>query len=131
MKIAIVRERAEGETRVAATPETVGRFMALGNSVSIEQGAGEQARFPDADYKAAGAEIAATAAAALKDADIVLTVRRCPAWHHVEKIAGRVSPNFCDQTTITYAAMAEGTPFSIDTEITGPGSCRQVIRRRA
>lgn len=65
------------------------------------------------------------------DDEIVLTVRRCTAWHHVQKIAGKVSPNFCDQTTITYAAMAEGTPFRIDTEITGPGSCRQVIRRRA
>jgi NAD(P) transhydrogenase subunit alpha len=76
MKIAIVRERTDGETRVAATPETVTRFIALGNSVAIEAGAGSSARFPDADYKAAGAEIAATAGAALKGADIVLTVRR-------------------------------------------------------
>jgi hypothetical protein len=64
------------------------------------------------------------------DDEIVLTVRRCPAWHHVQKIAGKVSPNFCDQTTVTNAAMAEGTPYRIATEITGPGSCRQVIRRR-
>ena len=76
MKIAIVRERTEGETRVAATPETVGRFIALGNSVAIEAGAGVLARFPDADYKAAGAEVVGDAAAALKGADIVLTVRR-------------------------------------------------------
>ncbi|MDR3473186.1 MAG: Re/Si-specific NAD(P)(+) transhydrogenase subunit alpha [Devosia sp.] len=76
MKIAILRERADGETRVAATPETVTRFVALGTSVTVEAGAGGLARFPDADYKAAGAEIAATAAAAVKDADIVLTVRR-------------------------------------------------------
>jgi len=76
MKIAIVRERAEGETRVAATPETVTRFIGLGNAVAVEAGAGALSRFPDADYKAAGAEIAATAEAALKGADIVLTVRR-------------------------------------------------------
>jgi len=76
MKIAIVRERTEGETRVAATPETVTRFIALGNTVAIEAGAGALARFPDADYQAAGATIAATAEAALKGADIVLTVRR-------------------------------------------------------
>ena len=76
MKIAIVRERTDGETRVAATPETVTRFIALGNNVAIEAGAGAHARFPDADYKTAGAEIAATADAALKGADIVLTVRR-------------------------------------------------------
>ena len=63
--------------------------------------------------------------------EIVLTVRRCTAWHHVKKIAGFVSPHFCDQTIRTNKAMAEGSPFSIDTEITGEGSCRQVIRRRA
>jgi NAD(P) transhydrogenase subunit alpha len=76
MKIAIVRERTEGETRVAASPETVGRFIALGATVAIEKGAGELARFPDADYKTAGATIEASAEAALKGADIVLTVRR-------------------------------------------------------
>jgi len=76
MKIAIVRERTEGETRVAATPETVTRFIALGATVAIEAGAGEAARFTDAAYKEAGAEIAPTPAAALAGADIVLTVRR-------------------------------------------------------
>ena len=40
MKIAIVRERPEGETRVAATPETVGKLIGLGASVAIETGAG-------------------------------------------------------------------------------------------
>ena len=76
MKIAIVRERTEGETRVAATPETVTRFLALGAEVTLESGAGTLARFPDADYQTAGATIAPTAEAALKGADIVLTVRR-------------------------------------------------------
>jgi len=76
MRIAIVRERTEGETRVAATPETVAKLIGLGASVAVEKGAGELARFPDADYKAAGAEIAASAEAALKGAEIVLTVRR-------------------------------------------------------
>ena len=53
MKIAIVRERADGETRVAATPETVTKLIGLGASVSIERGAGETARFPDAEYEKA------------------------------------------------------------------------------
>ena len=75
MKIAVVRERTEGETRVAATPETVGKLIALGAEVAIEAGAGELARFSDADYKAAGATLG-TADAVLKGADIVLTVRR-------------------------------------------------------
>ena len=76
MKIAIVRERFEGENRVAATPETVGKLIGLGASVAIEKGAGLGSRIPDADYAAAGATVAASAEAALKGADIVLTVRR-------------------------------------------------------
>lgn len=75
MKIAVLRERTEGETRVAATPETVGKLIGLGVDVAIEAGAGELARFPDADYKTAGATVGA-AEAVLKGADIVLTVRR-------------------------------------------------------
>ena len=76
MKIAIVRERLEGENRVAATPETVGKLVALGASVEVEKGAGLGARILDTDYEAAGAVIAATASAAVKGADVVLTVRR-------------------------------------------------------
>jgi H+-translocating NAD(P) transhydrogenase subunit alpha len=76
MKIAVLRERAEGETRVAATPETVGKLIGFGASVSIEAGAGSLARFPDADYVAAGATVDADAGAVLKGADVVLTVRR-------------------------------------------------------
>lgn len=68
---------------------------------------------------------------AVSDDEVVLTVRRCPAWHHVLKIAGSVSPHFCDQTIVTNAAMSAGTPFAVETVVTGPGACRQVIRRRA
>jgi NAD(P) transhydrogenase subunit alpha len=76
MKIAIVRERFEGENRVAATPETAGKLIALGASVAVEQGAGLGSRILDQDYTAAGATIAPTAEAALAGADVVLTVRR-------------------------------------------------------
>jgi hypothetical protein len=63
--------------------------------------------------------------------EIVLTVRRCTAWHHVAKLVGAPAPQFCDQTSRTNEALTEGSPFSLTTEITGPGSCRQVLRRRA
>jgi len=63
--------------------------------------------------------------------EIVLTVRRCTAWHHVAKLVGTPSASFCDQTGRTNEAMAEGSPYAIATEITGPGSCRQIVRRRA
>ena len=67
---------------------------------------------------------------AVGEDEIVLTVRRCPAWHHVKKIAPSVSPFFCDQTIVTNRAMAEGTPYSVETTVLGEGACRQVIRRR-
>jgi NAD(P) transhydrogenase subunit alpha len=75
MKIAVLRERSGGESRVAATPETVGKLIALGATVSVESGAGELARMPDAAFSAAGADVG-SAAATIKGADIVLTVRR-------------------------------------------------------
>ena len=75
MKIAVLRERSEGETRVAATPETVGKLKALGAEISVEAGAGASARFPDADYATAGATLA-DAKSAIAGASILLCVRR-------------------------------------------------------
>jgi NAD(P) transhydrogenase subunit alpha len=75
MKLAVPRETVAGETRVAATPESVKKFKGLGLDVVVEAGAGAAARIADADYAAAGATIAPDARAALADADIVLKVR--------------------------------------------------------
>jgi NAD(P) transhydrogenase subunit alpha len=75
MIIAIPKERRAGETRVAATPDTVKKLKGLGLDVRIETNAGEAARFSDADYQAAGAAIAPDARATLENADIVLKVR--------------------------------------------------------
>jgi NAD(P) transhydrogenase subunit alpha len=74
VKIAILKERASGETRVAATPETVKKFAALGLDVAVEKGAGETASAPDAAYAEAGATLG-TAAATVKDADIILGIQ--------------------------------------------------------
>ena len=74
-RIAALKERAAGETRVALTPETAKKFIALGASVVVEAGAGAAASIADADYAAAGAEVAKTAAAAVKGADAVLGVQ--------------------------------------------------------
>ncbi len=73
-RIAVLKERASGECRVAATPETVKKFIALGASVAVEEGAGAGASIPDADYAAAGAELG-NAASVSKGADIVLGVQ--------------------------------------------------------
>ena len=72
LRIAVLKERAIGETRVSATPETVKKFIALGATVAVEPGAGNQAAIADADYAAVGAEVGN---GALTGADIVLCVQ--------------------------------------------------------
>ena len=58
MKIAVLKETADGERRVAATPETAKKFIALGASVAVEAGAGANASISNEDYAAAGATVA-------------------------------------------------------------------------
>jgi NAD(P) transhydrogenase subunit alpha len=72
MKIAVLKEAA-GETRVAAIPETVKKFIALGAEVAVEKGAGQGASIADADYEAAGAKTAARKDV-LKGAGIILAI---------------------------------------------------------
>lgn len=74
MKIGIPAEIDSGEARVAATPESVKRFVGMGAEVAVEKGAGEKAGLLDKDFEAAGAKIVSAKDAA--SADIVLKVRR-------------------------------------------------------
>lgn len=76
MLIAIATETAKGEGRVAVTPDTVKRLISYGADVIIESGAGLASGITDDDYKAPGAQIAKGPAATLKNADIILKVRR-------------------------------------------------------
>lgn len=73
--IAICKERYPGETRVAATPESVKKLIGLGAAVTVETGAGLTAAITDEAYAAAGASIAPTVEAAVKSADILFKVR--------------------------------------------------------
>lgn len=75
MKIAVLKESRSGETRVAATPETVKKFISLGATVSVQAGAGEGARFADSDYAAAGASVSPSAADAVQGAEVILKVQ--------------------------------------------------------
>ncbi|MEM7490216.1 MAG: Re/Si-specific NAD(P)(+) transhydrogenase subunit alpha [Pseudomonadota bacterium] len=75
MKIGAPKEVHEDEARVAITPESAGHLQKLGHEVAVEAGAGEKAGFTDAAYEDAGVEIAKTAAALFKMADIVVKVR--------------------------------------------------------
>ena len=76
MQIAIPAEFEANESRVAATPDTVKKLIALGAAVSVQAGAGRGSGIPDGDYEAAGATISADPAALVAGADIVLKVRR-------------------------------------------------------
>ena len=76
MKIAVMKERRADERRVAATPETVKKFVNLCVEVVVEAGAGICAHISDNDFQEAGAAIAADAAATLAGADVILKVRR-------------------------------------------------------
>ncbi|MAZ00061.1 MAG: NAD(P)(+) transhydrogenase (Re/Si-specific) subunit alpha [Micavibrio sp.] len=75
LKIAVLKETAKFEKRVAASPDTVKKYIGMGFTVSVEKGAGLGSSFTDAAYKEAGASIAASTASAVKDADIILCVQ--------------------------------------------------------
>lgn len=74
MKLAVLKETAEAERRVAATPESVKKYVALGAEVAVESGAGLSASVADADYESAGAAVGPRGAA-LAGADAVLAVQ--------------------------------------------------------
>ncbi len=76
MKIAIPKERRADEARVAASPDTVKKYVGMGFQVVVETGAGQGASISDDAFVAAGASIAADEAQALADADIVIKVAR-------------------------------------------------------
>lgn len=75
MKIVVLKESDAKEPRVAASPETVKKFVNLGLSVSVETGAGVASQISDKDYAAAGATVTKAIAGAVKSADIILAVR--------------------------------------------------------
>jgi NAD(P) transhydrogenase subunit alpha len=76
MKIAVPRETADGETRVAATPQTVKALVDDGNQVLVQAGAGEASSIPDAMFAEAGATLVPDAAALYSQAEMVLRVGR-------------------------------------------------------
>ncbi len=75
MRIAVPAETRAHEARVAATPETVKKYIAAGSQVVVQQGAGAPARFMDAAYREAGATLASSYTETCHDADVVLKVR--------------------------------------------------------
>jgi NAD(P) transhydrogenase subunit alpha len=75
MRIGVPAETRDGEHRVAATPETIRKFIAAGHSVAVQAGAGLRASITDADYQAAGASVLDGSAAVHAAAELILRVR--------------------------------------------------------
>ncbi len=98
MRVAVLREHAAGERRVAVVPETVGRLGGAGFSFAVERGAGEAAGFPDGEYERAGAELLGRTEA-LTGADAVARVRAPSAEETAELKAGTVLIGFLSPLT--------------------------------
>jgi NAD(P) transhydrogenase subunit alpha len=116
--IAVTRERRAGETRVAATPETVKKLIAAGWSVTVEAGAGTASSYPDADYEAAGAKVEKTLKAALKDADVLFKVRgpeaeEIAALKSGAMVAATLNP-YQDKDTLNGLAKAGASAFAME-----------------
>lgn len=84
MLIAVPVESDPVETRVALTPELVGRYKALGADINVQRGAGRAAGFPDQHYESAGAQLADDLPACVGQADLILKVRapESQEWSH-------------------------------------------------
>ncbi|MCD6034332.1 MAG: pntA [Rickettsiales bacterium] len=120
MKIAIVKERAAAEARVAVTPDIVKKYSELGATVVIEAGAGESSAVPDNLYKEAGATIAKTLAETLDGADILLMVQPSseviavlPSLKKGAIVVGMLSP-LSPNTDFSVYASAGVSAFSME-----------------
>jgi len=116
MKLGIPKETRPNETRVAATPESVKKFKALGVEILVESGAGAGAHFADSDYVAAGATLVSAREALA--ADIVLKVQRPTAEElpHVRKgalLAAILSP-YADRAMVSQYATQGVNAFAME-----------------
>ena len=118
MKIAIPKETAQYEARVAGSPETVKKFVALGFSVTVEAGAGVAAGFSDADFTKAGAKVEKDFKATTKSADILLKVQapstaEMGALKKGTHLFGILSP-LTNKDVLSDAQKANVTAFSME-----------------
>lgn len=86
MKIAVLKERAAFETRVALSPETAKAFMRAGFAVCLEKGAGLRAGFSDEEYATAGVTLSSVPLEIVADADIILKVQPSPTSDPINEL---------------------------------------------
>lgn len=85
MKLAILKERANGEKRVAISPEIVKKLISSGVKVNIEQGAGESSSISDEEYSKAGAKVSKVLLEIVADANVILKVQPSPKDENSKK----------------------------------------------
>jgi len=116
--IAVTRERRDGETRCAVTPETVKKLIAMGATVTVEAGTGGGSSIPDDEYAAAGATVAPDTKAVLSGADIVLKVRGPTAQETSALKPGAIVvallDAYRDKETVTALAQTNATAFAME-----------------
>ncbi|TKJ31536.1 alanine dehydrogenase [Blastococcus sp. CCUG 61487] len=98
MRVGVPREIKDGENRVALTPAGVTELVQAGHTVLVERGAGEGSSIPDADFRAAGAEVVPAADDVWADAELLLKVKE-----PVGEEYGRLR---ADQTLFTFLHLA-------------------------
>jgi H+-translocating NAD(P) transhydrogenase subunit alpha len=118
LTIAVTRERHQGETRCAVTPDTVKKFVGMGAAVSIEAGTGAGSSILDADYAAAGATVKPDTRAVLDGADLLLKVRG-PTQQEITALKpGAVVVALLDayreKDTVSALAKANATAFAME-----------------
>jgi len=120
--VAVPREKAPNEGRVALVPEGVKALARLDCEVAVEAGAGTQAGFPDADYEAAGARIGPDGAGLLGKADVVVKISppvEVDGGHEIDRMrAGSVLVGFLrpldEPRLATHLAEQGGTAFAME-----------------
>ncbi len=118
MRIAVPRETVDGETRVAATPETIKKLAAAGNTFTVQTGAGEAAGFPDAEFVEAGASITPDYAATVDGADAVVKVQKPSSDEIAGLPEGAIVISYLDPLTDDATAQAltakKATAFAME-----------------
>lgn len=119
MLIFAPQETDPNEPRAAMTPDTAARLVKLGAAVAVESGIGAGANYPDAAYEKAGAALRGDRAAALREADVVLRVRRPPAAEVGLLKQGAVHVSFLDpfNETALVAALAQQGVSAVSMEL--------------
>jgi NAD(P) transhydrogenase subunit alpha len=118
MRFAVFDETKDGETRVALVPDAVKMLLKKQHAVSVQSGAGRAACIPDAEFTAAGAQLAADAGQLARDADCLLRVgavtrEQAAGFPEGKALIGLLAP-LRNPELVSVLAQRRMTSFSLD-----------------